>query len=139
MERTKKSSDEAVEVPMAPMIDIVFLLLIYFITTFQPQPVEAHMAVNMPAPDMAAQEPRETKPVEVWITPEGFLWGGARLVSSDDIREKMMQVSSLDATVTVLIKVHNDAVEGQLVEILDCCSYANLSNLNILTLKHGSN
>ena len=136
MERTKKTSDDAVAVPMAPMIDIVFLLLIYFITTFQPQPVEAHMAVNMPAPDMSAQEPKETKPIEVWITPDGFLWGGVSVVSSSEIRERMMRVSSLDATVTVLLKVHNDAVESQLVEILDCCSYADLNNLNILTLKH---
>lgn len=48
--KRKKIEGEAAEPPMAAMIDVVFLLLIYFIITQKDVIPEAHLAVNLPTP-----------------------------------------------------------------------------------------
>ena len=46
--RVKKT--ETLAVPMSSMIDIVFLLLIYFIVTMEDEIPEAHLSINLPSP-----------------------------------------------------------------------------------------
>ena len=57
----KKRDSEQLAVPMSSMIDIVFLLLIYFIVTQKDEISEAHLAVNLPAPG-SAQQQTDNKP-----------------------------------------------------------------------------
>ena len=43
-----RNKDEKVEVQMTPMIDVVFMLLIYFLLTFNPIPPEGDFEIRMP-------------------------------------------------------------------------------------------
>ena len=65
-------SDE-IDVPMAPMIDVVFLLLIYFVMTIQPVEVAAHLEVLTPSSDLAPRE-QEDPPslIRIGIYSDGF-------------------------------------------------------------------
>ena len=45
----KKRNDESLAVPMSQMIDVVFLLLIYFVVTMKDEISEAHLAINLPS------------------------------------------------------------------------------------------
>ncbi len=125
---------EKLEVPMSAMIDIVFLLLIFFIATFKENKVEAHLAINMPAP---SAKKTDTKPklLEVYIYPDQYLWMGTKPVDLNKIQELLISAASFDAEMTVIIKVHPDATEKQLVDLLDRCANAGLTKLNVLTLK----
>ena len=136
---TRKKVDK-LDVPMSAMIDIVFLLLIFFIATFKENKVEAHLAINMPSP---SSQPTETKPklLEVYIypdtmaPPDGYMWMGIKMVKLERIQELLISAASFDTEMTVLIKVHPDATEKQLVDILDRCANAGLTKLNVLRLK----
>ena len=51
MARKRTNIDEkAAEVPLSSMIDVVFLLLIYFILTQKPVIEDVHLQVDLPAP-----------------------------------------------------------------------------------------
>ncbi len=136
---TRKKVDK-LDVPMSAMIDIVFLLLIFFIATFKENKVEAHLAINMPSP---SSQVTEKKPVllEVYIypdtmaPPDGYMWMGIKMVKLERIQEYLISAASFDTEATVLIKVHPDATEKQLVDILDRCANAGLTKLNVLRLK----
>ena len=53
MARKKSNIDEkAAEVPLSSMIDVVFLLLIYFILTQKPVIEDVHLQVDLPAPEL---------------------------------------------------------------------------------------
>ncbi|MCH2176123.1 MAG: biopolymer transporter ExbD [Lentisphaeria bacterium] len=132
-----KKKEEKLEVPMSAMIDVVFLLLIYFIATFQPNIVEAHMAINLPGPSRSTPPPDTEPPqtVQIYIKPDGLYWQGASKVGPETLVTRLTQIGQIDTQYTVEIKVDGDAREYQLVQVLDMCNKAGLEQLNVLELK----
>ena len=60
--RRKKDKKDAIDVPMSAVIDVVFLLLIYFILTYKEEIPEAHLQVNLPQPTPPPEEIKEEPP-----------------------------------------------------------------------------
>lgn len=60
-------SDERVDIPMTPMIDIVFQLLVFFIMTFKITAPEGDFNIKMPlaAPSRGLPDPDELPPMKV--------------------------------------------------------------------------
>ncbi len=133
--KKKRSVETKLDPPMAPMIDIVFLLLIFFIATFKENKVEAHLAINMPSPSKTREEEKPPTLFEVYILRGRYLLMGTTEVSLDTLEDKLIAVASFDPDQTVMIKVHPDATEAELVHVLDRCGKAGLTQLNVLTLK----
>jgi biopolymer transport protein ExbD len=133
--KKKKGESSKIDPPMAAMIDIVFLLLIYFIATFKENKVEAHLAINMPSPSKTRAEDKPPTLFEVYILPDKYLLMGTREMTIDKLEEKLIALASFDAEQTVMIKMSPSAVEEQLVSLLDRCGKAGLTQLNVLTLK----
>jgi len=61
----RKKSEESLDVPITPMLDMAFQLLTFFILTYHPMPSEGQFVMNLlpaaPATDLNAQSP-ETAP-----------------------------------------------------------------------------
>lgn len=76
MKIRRKERDDDVRLPMTPMIDIVFLMLIFFIMTFKIVLPEGDFNIRMPSAAAArAAEPTETLPLTLVMTagPNGEL------------------------------------------------------------------
>jgi biopolymer transport protein ExbD len=62
--RRNRHKDEEVQLNLAAMLDMAFQLLAFFILTFQPAPVEGHLALNLPrggsSATMASASPDDT-------------------------------------------------------------------------------
>lgn len=54
--RTKPSFEEEVEIPMSPLIDCVFLLLIFFLVTSMIKKFEKHVEVTPPNSEVAISQ-----------------------------------------------------------------------------------
>jgi biopolymer transport protein ExbD len=135
MARSRPASK--IEVPMSSMIDITFLLLMYFIVTAKPTLVEAHMAINLPAPSKSSA-PSDVPPqlFEVHVKPNNqYLLMGTTPADLDSLRNAMVTVASLDPDTTVIIKVDPQARERTLMELLDLCAEVHMTKLNVLTLR----
>lgn len=64
--RRKRALGTIAQIQMAPMIDVVFQLLIFFLVTSQVKPVEADFMANLPAgsgPRDATVDPKEPRRV----------------------------------------------------------------------------
>jgi len=118
---------------MSSMIDVVFLLLIYFIVTHKDELSEAHLAVNLPTPGAAASD-RKPQFLEIEVRPNEVYLQGARL-PLDTVRQKLNVVAQYDPEQTVMIKTSLQARARELVSVLDMCKEAGLENLNVLTLE----
>lgn len=131
----KKRSNDKIEVPMSSMIDVVFLLLIYFIVTYKEEIPEAHLAVNLPQPNPAPPPPNFIPPplLEIEIHPGAFLLRG-REMSLERIESVLRNMAEQGEDLTVIIKVNQRALTKNLVAILDICQSANLKSLNVVTL-----
>jgi biopolymer transport protein ExbD len=132
--RKKGGGGQMVEVPMSSMIDVVFLLLIYFIVTQKPEISEAHLAVNLPSPDAAPTTDVKPRLLELEVHPgQVFLQGAPRPM--DRIRETLAYLAKLDPDQTVMVKTSVMARTEELVNVLDLCRGVGLTKLNVVTLQ----
>jgi len=132
----KKSIDK-IETPLSALIDVVFLLLMYFISSQQPEIPEAHVAINLPSPS-AISNPQQAPPqlLEIHVLPNFQYSIQNTPMSLDAVGTYLQRVGALNSKdTTVIIKVAPDATEGNLVSVLDRCNKANLSQLNVMMMQ----
>jgi len=65
--RTRTSAPSKVEVPMAPMIDVIFLLLIFFMLNLKIFTPESNYSVNMPISGPSAQVDQHLPEIKVTL------------------------------------------------------------------------
>ena len=130
----KLKKAENLSVQMSSMIDIVFLLLIYFIVTAREDIPEVHLSVNLPAPGSAKATENKPKMLEIEVHQGQYRLNGAPL-ETDVIESMLMGLGRTDPSMTVMVKVAFDAYAYELVTALDLCDKAGLTNLNVVSLR----
>jgi biopolymer transport protein ExbD len=132
--RKKKGSDDKIEIPMSSMIDVVFLLLIYFIVTYKEELPEAHLQVNLPSPSQSQSKEPPQPPLEIEVHPRHFYFRSMPLPPAT-IKRALSSLAASDPEITVVIKTNVAAPMKNLIEILDICKAVNLKNLNVMTIE----
>jgi biopolymer transport protein ExbD len=120
------------------MIDVVFQLLIFFIVTLKQEDILAHLDVNRPAPD-TKPPPEEVNLLEIMVYDErklggeGFSMQGKK-VSLNFIERKLKRLARFSPNMSVIIKCHGDSRHVNLIQLLNVCADAGLSNLSVFSL-----
>jgi len=120
---------------MAPMIDIVFLLLIFFLTTSLFARMENELSITVPTADQS-QPPRRT-PGEIIInlTKEGTIIVNQRRLELDQLEDILVKIGKLYKDQSVIIRGDKDALFGQAVAILDACAKAGIWNVSFAAVQ----
>ena len=129
----RKAETPAAELPMTPMIDVVFQLLIYFITTIQPRDVMANLDVFRPSPEAAPKEQTQPpKMIRVTIYPDGLTIND-KPVELSELDRLLTKLASLDRTQTILIMCTSLSQHEKLIQVLDLCAKSGLVNLSVVS------
>ncbi|MBA3980040.1 MAG: biopolymer transporter ExbD [Alcanivorax sp.] len=130
----RRQRQDEVAVNLTPLIDVVFLLLIFFMvsTTFTR---ETRLAVTLPE---ASGMPQAEMPerVEVVIGPGGdYLVNGEQLVRSDanTLRSVLMRLSSDAARTPVMITADANTSHQSVVRVMDVAGQLGFVNISITT------
>jgi len=129
----KKSEMPAADLPMTPMIDVVFQLLIYFLVTIKPVDVIAHLDVFRPSPE-ASQEKPDTPPkmIKIVVFTDGFVIN-EKPVELPELDRLLTKLAGIDTKQTILIMVTADSPHEKLIQVLDLCAKAKLVNLSVVS------
>jgi len=136
----KKKQIEEAEIPMSSMIDVVFLLLIYFIVTQKPVIEETLLGVNLPSanqPSSSDSEPSQLFTVDVVKMGENsakFYGVNGMPTPLAAMKDQLLMLAENDPDTTVIIKCGPNAKHSKLVTLLDACAEAGLSKLNLVEL-----
>lgn len=133
-QRKGKTEEEESEIPMTPMIDVVFQLLIYFLVTFEPTDVMAHLDVFTPSPDKSTPEEPPPTPnlIRIVIFPDGYSIND-RPVSREGLDRLLNKLAAIDPSQTVMINATGLSPHFRLIEVLDLCAKSGLSNLSVVS------
>lgn len=132
--RKRLNSEVSGEIQMTSMIDVVFQLLIYFIVTIKPVDVAAHLDVFRPS---AATTPAESKTPPRMIRIQifnGALIVNDRSLDMQNLKRILDRLGALSKTQTIVISCARDSKHEKLVEVLDGCARAGLTNLSITSM-----
>ena len=116
---------------MTPMVDVVFLLLIFFMisTTFVESP-----GISIKLPESSSQTiDREPKEIKVYLSQEGDIYHGEKKISIDDFRGLLAEHQADAKQTTVLLLADQESRHGKVVILMDLARDAGFTKLAIAT------
>ena len=128
MRRQRRASAEEAEVDLTPMLDVVFIMLIFFIVTAS-FVKESGMDVNRPDAATAVVKPRGN--ILVAITPSGQIWIDKRQVDIRSIRANLERLYAENPQGAVVIQADEESKNGLLVAVMDAAKLAGIENVSI--------
>src|SRR5206468_11664478 len=133
--RLSKHHRTRLEINMTPMIDVTFLLLIFFMTVNQ---VSKANREKMPLPLLAGSKDQSDAELIINIDRENNIIVSAQFMSLGElaflISDKLKQVNNDPARLAVLVRVHREAdcrMVNQVVSLLDDKFKINHVNLGV--------
>ncbi len=125
---------------MAPLIDIVFLLLTFFIVTGALAVQERETPIRLPTTTAAIIRPREKLDIVVNITREGRILINNQPYSVSRLRNVLIEMrrSARTAPVSVIIRADGKALHEDVVAVIDACTAAKLKNISFVSVGKGT-
>lgn len=122
-----KPLERRVTLDLSPLMDIVFLLLIFFLvtTTFLP---DAGMDLELPESTTAA--PSEVAPTVVSVSEDGAIQLGGRAVSVDELQEAVRALSEADRQ-KITVRADARVGYGVIVRIIDALRTAGVEGISL--------
>lgn len=130
----KRQNKEMVEVNLTPLIDVVFLLLIFFMvsTTFTK---ENHLSIDLPEAS-AEQQPVATNRLEIIITAAGsYSINDKSLVNNqlDTLKRGLVKAANGEKGLPVTITADANTPHQAVVRAMDAAGQSGFVNLSITT------
>lgn len=124
----RRQSDEEVDVNLTPMLDVVFILLIFFIVTAS-FVKEAGIEVSRPAAESALRQ--EHAAILIAIDARGGVWIDKRNVDLRAVRANVERLHLQNPQGSVVILADRVSHNGILVEVLDQVRMAGVEKIAI--------
>jgi biopolymer transport protein ExbD len=130
--RVRNTKRQVEDVPMTPMIDVVFQMLIYFVLTFEIPDKMSQMQVWRPAGQSspATSEPIELMRVTVY---NGYYALNDTRVSLDTLERTFNRLADLNPTQNMIVVATADSKHKELVAVLNLLNKAGLQNISLLS------
>jgi len=139
MRRRRKADSSAVEMQMGPMIDMVFLLLVFFMVTAKPMKPEGDINIGLPGTaeqDEPLELPDEQK-VVIQNSGAIFLNEMPLADAADSNLEKLyhtlyrLSASAKAAKSEILVTLapEDEAVHQRIVDVLNACARAGITGV----------
>jgi len=115
---------------MAPLIDVVFLLMIYFMltSTFIMQP-----GIKIKLPTALSTENMEKKQIIVSLTADGSIFYKEKNITPGELKTILETESRRNSNTMLIIKGDYSVAHGKVVEVMDLAKVAGISSLAIAT------
>jgi biopolymer transport protein ExbD len=137
MKFKKTVEDEPVGFQVASMIDIVFLLLIFFIVASQLQELEFSKEVTLPIADASQTKKSEgTQEIRLNVLEDGTIKVGDEVFAPERVAAELRRVADDAARpVKILIRGDQKAHYGRMMRIMRSCAEASLWNVSFATFQ----
>ena len=120
--------DEAEEINMTPMLDVVFIMLIFFIVTAS-FVKEAGIDVNRPEAATAVKKERAN--ILVAISDTGELWINKRQIDVRAVQANIERLKAENPQGSVVIQADKKATTDMLIKVMDASRAAGAFDVSI--------
>ena len=124
----RRTSVEKGQLDIAPLIDVVFLLLIFFMLTsnfvFQP-------GIKVSIPKLVTSEVISSEHLVITLTAQDLLFLNDEPITVEVLKDKMKQAARENRS--LLLKADSGASLGRVTQIWDLCREVGIPQVNIAT------
>lgn len=131
----RRVQEETESIPMAPLIDIVFLTLVFFMTTAVYSSMESELDVKLPTANSAQQSERTHGEIYINLRDDGRIILNKRVVTIPELQATLNRVAEHFPGGAVIIRGDREANLGRALAVLNCCKNADIENVAFAALK----
>jgi biopolymer transport protein ExbD len=128
MRRRKQKNEDEAEINLTPMLDVVFIMLIFFIVTAS-FVKESGIDISRPAAATAVRKERGN--ILVAITAKNTIWIDRRQVDPRALRANIERLRAENPQGAVVIQADRDSKNHLLVDVMDAARLAGVTNVSI--------
>jgi biopolymer transport protein ExbD len=133
MRRKHRASDEA-EINITPMLDIVFIMLIFFIVTTS-FVKEKGLEVSRPSSSPPKEVTKSKGPIVVKIDANGNITMKGRMLEKKAVEANLEREKAEKPDSPLIIAAHPDADTDALVTILDAAEAVGVGSVSVATTR----
>ena len=128
MRRKKAREEEEAEINITPMLDVVFIMLIFFIVTAS---FVKESGIDVNRPDAATATVKERGNILVAITDTNQIWIDRRQVDPRSVRANIERLHAENPQGAVVIQADKNSKNGLLVQVMDAARQAGVFTVSI--------
>jgi biopolymer transport protein ExbD len=128
MRRRHSATGEEAEINLTPMLDVTFIMLIFFIVTAS---FVKESGIDVNKPPAATAERKERGNILVAITEAGQVWIDKRPVDIRAVRANIERLHAENPQGAVVIQADSNSKNGLLVAVMDAAREAGVYNVSI--------
>jgi len=123
---------KAVDINMAPLIDMVFILLIFFLVTTS---FVKESGVDVQRPRAKSAVTKEKVNLIIGVTKDGVIYMENHPVDIRSIRARMERFLAETPEGSVVIVADKNSKTGTVIQVLDECRLAGVKNISVAARK----
>jgi biopolymer transport protein ExbD len=128
MRRKRARAEDESEVNLTPMLDVVFIMLIFFIVTAS---FVKEAGIDISRPPAATAERKERGNILVAITENDQIWIDRRQVDPRALRANIERLHAENPQGSVVILADKQSKNGLLVQVMDAARLAGVKNVSL--------
>lgn len=128
MRRRRTRPEDEAEINITPMLDVVFIMLIFFIVTAS---FVKESGIDVNRPDAATATVKERGNILIAITDTDQVWIDRRQVDIRSVRANIERLHAENPQGTVVIQADENSKNGLLVHVMDAARQAGVFNVSI--------
>ncbi len=126
----EKQQEEELEINMTPMLDIVFIMLIFFIVTAT---FMKEAGVTVEKPEALTGERQDQASIIVAVTDKDEVWVNKQVVDIKALRPLIEKLHAENPKGTVVIEADRDARAGLMIAVADAIQAAGVGTVAVST------
>lgn len=129
---SKRRNREAQAPDLTPMIDVVFLLLVFFMVSTVFKKSEVALLLNLPNVEEGEAQQSNQKIISIELSDKDVAYNGKK-ISFEELGEKLSAITKKDSPID--LRVDKDVRYERVVKVLDELKKNALNNLSLITNK----
>ena len=128
--RFRKKKEDEPRISIAPLIDIVFLLLIFFMVTSH-YDIASGVRIKLPKVTKKVTTPDDENKIVLMVDKSADIYIEGEKISMDSLKARLGDEVKKRGVVQLVLQADIDVKHGKVVEIMDCAKNAGINSIVI--------
>ncbi len=129
-----KRSTVAGTLSLTPLIDVVFLLLIFFLVTSEFEEEERRLNIVLPTATSASPMTGKPREIVIDIDAEGLIYLSGQVTNLDELEQLLIAAVAKNPTnQSAVIRADQDTPFQPVVSVMDVCNRSGVTDYSVTT------
>ena len=133
MKFVRRNRSKAPQLALTSMLDVIFLLLCFFVTVSVFSQWENEISIKLPSAETSDEPDRLPGEIIVNLAKDGTVVVNGKLLELADLQARLKKVAKFYPGQPVIIRADKELAYEKLVKVIDTCRAADVWNFSLAT------